>query len=78
MKHKVSISKSQADEASHHAIPTVEGNSRVQRIILWCAVTSMISGMGCWLMKHYAAFFFFGVGVLLMGAVYAIEFKRTQ
>ena len=29
-------------------------------------------------MKHYAAFFFFGVGVLLMGAVYAIEFKRTQ
>ena len=78
MKHKLIISKTDADEASHHGTPWREKNSRIQRILLGCAVTSMILGMGCWILKNYAAFLFFGLGVLLMIAVYAIEFRRTK
>jgi hypothetical protein len=78
MKNKISISKHDAEEASHHGQPIIEKESKAQRIIFGCAATSMILGMGCWLLKNYATFFFFGVGALLMGIVYIIDFKHMK
>jgi hypothetical protein len=78
MKNKISISETDANEASHHGTPVIEKESKVQKRILGCAVTSMILGMGCWLLKNYAAFFFFGFGILLMGAVYAMDLKNMK
>ena len=78
MKHKLIISKTDADEASHHGTPWREKSSRIQRILLGCAVASMITGMGLWILRQYATFLFFGLGILLMISVYAIEFRSTK
>lgn len=78
MKQKLIISKTAADEASHRGTPWREKNSRAQQVLLGCAVTSMIAGMGLWILRQYVCFLFFGIGVLLMISVYAIEFKKTK
>lgn len=78
MKHKLIISKTDADEASHHGTPRREKSSRIQTILLGCAVASMIAGMVLWILRQYVTFLFFGLGILLMITVYTIEFRRTK
>ncbi len=78
MKQKLIISETDADEASHHGTPGGEKSSRIQQILLGCAVASMITGMGLWILRQYVTFLFFGLGILLMISVFAIEFRRTK
>jgi 4-hydroxybenzoate polyprenyltransferase len=46
-------------------------------MLLGLAVISMAVGMALWLIRNILTFLFLGLGVLLMIAVYAIEYKRT-
>jgi len=78
MKHKLIISKTDADEARHNGTPRREKSSRIQTILLGCAVASMIAGMVLWILRQYVTFLFFGLGILLMITVYTIEFRRTK
>lgn len=71
------ISRNQIERVRGWRFPPPRPESALQRILLGLAILCMAAGAGLWWIRNQMAFLFLGMGVLLMIAVYAIEYTRT-
>jgi hypothetical protein len=87
MKHKISISKNDADEASHHGETKIEKDSRIQRILIASAGICVGIGAISYFLKGYDPLFpltayisgfAWAFCVLLMAIVCIVDFKKLK
>jgi hypothetical protein len=71
------ISRNPVERVRGWRFPPPRPESALQRILLGLAILCMVAGAGLWWIRNPQTFLFLGMWVLLMIAVYAIEYTRT-